>query len=131
LTRGRQALIGRVQGGRDPSDQRSAAGERFTSQSAQNAIDVRYNPFTVLTLDQLSPRVPIAPAGGALRLRAKEIRPEISPGLLRLKIVYEFVSRAVEFAGKSQTDFPYIISHFPFPIKLTMQTLNKRVTSDK
>ncbi|HEY3027152.1 MAG TPA: hypothetical protein VGJ55_13470 [Pyrinomonadaceae bacterium] len=89
--RGRQALIGRVR----VEEVRLTNVPPLVSGSllslAQSAIDVRYNPFTILTLDQLSARVPIAPAGGALRLRAKEIRPEISPGLLHLKIVYEFV----------------------------------------
>ncbi len=90
--RGRQALIGRVR----VEEVRLTNVPPLVSGSllslAQSAIDARYNPFTILTLDQLSARVPIAPAGGALRLRAKEIHPEVSPGLLHLKIVYEFVA---------------------------------------
>ena len=57
----------------------------------QGAVDRRYNPVALFTLDQLSTRVNIQPAGGALQLRAKEIRPEITPSALTLHIKYEFV----------------------------------------
>jgi hypothetical protein len=58
----------------------------------QAAIDKRINPLELLRLDQLTTRVPIAPAGGALRMRAKEVRPEVVPGAIQLHIVYEFVA---------------------------------------
>jgi len=90
--RGRQALIGRVRVEEVHLTNVPSMVSGSLLSLAQSAIDARYNPFMILTLDQLSPRVPIAPAGGAIRLRAKEIRPEISPGLLRLKIVYEFAA---------------------------------------
>ncbi len=57
----------------------------------QTAIDRRYNPVDLFTLEQLSTRVNIQPAKGALQLRAKEIRPEITPSGLTLHIMYEFV----------------------------------------
>jgi hypothetical protein len=57
----------------------------------QTAIDRRYNPVDLFTLDQLSTRVNIQPAGGALQLRATQVRPEITPGGLTLHITYEFV----------------------------------------
>jgi hypothetical protein len=57
----------------------------------QGTVDSRYNPVALLTLDQLSTRVNIQPAGGALQLRAKEIRSEITPSSLTLHITYEFV----------------------------------------
>ena len=57
----------------------------------QTAIDQRYNPVNLFTLEQLSTRVNIQPAKGALQLRAKEIRPEITPSALMLHITYEFV----------------------------------------
>ncbi|HYX27952.1 MAG TPA: hypothetical protein VE863_05250 [Pyrinomonadaceae bacterium] len=57
----------------------------------QNMIDARYNPVEVFTLEKLSTRVDIQPAGGALQLRAKEVRTEISPSALTLYIIYEFV----------------------------------------
>jgi len=57
----------------------------------QTAIDSRINPVKILRPDQLSSVVPIAPSGGSLRLRAKEVIPEIVPGSLRLRILYEFL----------------------------------------
>ena len=57
----------------------------------QTAIDRRYNPVDLFTLEQLSTRVNIQPAKGALQLRAREIRPEITPSGLTLHIMYEFV----------------------------------------
>ncbi|MEA2204796.1 MAG: hypothetical protein QOE77_1572 [Blastocatellia bacterium] len=89
--RGRQALVGRI---RLENVHLTNVPELISGQLlglAQTAIDNRYNPFTVVTLEQMSTRVPIAPAGGALRFHAKEIRPEITPGLLTLHLVYEFV----------------------------------------
>lgn len=56
----------------------------------QSSIDRRINPVEILQAAQLSARIPIATAGGALRLMAKEIRPEVVPGALRLHITYEF-----------------------------------------
>ena len=57
----------------------------------QAAIDKKINPIEILHLDQLSARVPVAASGGALRLRAKEVRPEIVSGVLHLHVTYEFV----------------------------------------
>jgi hypothetical protein len=57
----------------------------------QAAIDSRINPVKLLRPEQLSSVVPIAPAGGSLRLRARDVRPEILPGLLNLHITYEFL----------------------------------------
>ena len=56
----------------------------------QNSIDRRINPVEILQAAQISPRVSIAVSGGALRLRATEIRPEVVPGALSLHIFYEF-----------------------------------------
>lgn len=57
----------------------------------QAAIDSRINPLKLLRPEQLSSVVPVAPAGGSLRFRAREVRPEISPGNLQLHITYEFL----------------------------------------
>ena len=60
-------------------------------QMVQNAIDQRINPIEILQANQLTTRLPISASGGALRLRAKDLRPEIIPGAIRLHIIYEFV----------------------------------------
>jgi hypothetical protein len=57
----------------------------------QSAIDNRYNPIELFTLEQLSTRADIKPAGGALRLEATDVRPEVTPTELTLHITYRFV----------------------------------------
>lgn len=57
----------------------------------QSAIDARINPLKILRPEQLSSVVPIAPSGGSLRLRAREVKPEIVPGLVHLHLIYEFL----------------------------------------
>ena len=57
----------------------------------QTTIDRRYNPVELFTLEQLSTRVNIQPAGGALRLEATDVQPEITPAGLALHISYRFV----------------------------------------
>ncbi|MGA9997223.1 MAG: hypothetical protein WBP93_17525 [Pyrinomonadaceae bacterium] len=56
----------------------------------QDALDKRINPIQILPASQLTARVPVAAAGGAITLRAREVRPQIEPGVLHLHIVYEF-----------------------------------------
>lgn len=56
----------------------------------QNSLDSRINPIEILQAAQLSTRIPVTGTGGALRLRATEIRPEVVPGALSLHIFYEF-----------------------------------------
>jgi len=57
----------------------------------QSAIDARINPLKILRPEQLSSVLPIAPSGGVLRLRAREVKPEIVPGLVHLHLTYEFL----------------------------------------
>ena len=57
----------------------------------QNTIDRSYNPVELITLEQLSTRVNIQPAGGSLRLEATNVQPEITPTGLALHISYRFV----------------------------------------
>lgn len=57
----------------------------------QSAIDARINPLKILRPEQLSSVVPIAPSGGSLLLRAREVKPEIAPGLVHLHLTYEFL----------------------------------------
>ena len=57
----------------------------------QGTIDRRYNPIELFTLEQLSTRANVQPAGGALRLEATEVRTEITPAAIALHISYRFV----------------------------------------
>lgn len=56
----------------------------------QDSIDRRINPIEILQAAQISTRIPITGSGGALRMRATEIRPQVVPGALSLHIYYEF-----------------------------------------
>lgn len=59
----------------------------------QDSLDERVNPVEILRAEQVSAQLPLRrlATGGTLRLRAREMRHEIQPGELRLRIVYEFV----------------------------------------
>ena len=88
----RRALVARFQLREIHLDNTPAVLNGPLLNMVQTAIDRRYNPVDLFTLDQLSTRVNIQPAGGVLQLRATEIRPEITPTALMLHIFYEFVS---------------------------------------
>ncbi len=57
----------------------------------QGTIDRKYNPVELFTLEKLSTRVDIQPAGGALRLEATDVRVEVAPNIVTLHIFYRFV----------------------------------------
>ena len=59
----------------------------------QDTLDARVNPVEILRAEQLSARLPMSKtgSGASLRLRAREVRHEVLPNELRLRIVYEFV----------------------------------------
>ncbi|MDQ3907320.1 MAG: hypothetical protein M3268_03140 [Acidobacteriota bacterium] len=59
----------------------------------QDALDARVNPVEILRAEQVSADLPMRKlsSGGALRLRAREVRHEIVGTELRLHVVYEFV----------------------------------------
>ncbi len=57
----------------------------------QSVLDQQINPLQILRVEQVSGVVPVEPAGGSLRLRAKEITPTVSTGVLHLRISYEFL----------------------------------------
>jgi len=88
---GRQALVARFQLRDIHLNNTPAMLNGPLLSMVQSNIDKRYNPLELFTLEKLSTRIDIPPAGGALQLKAKEIRPEITPSALTLHIVYEFV----------------------------------------
>jgi len=89
--RSRQALLARVQVQDIHLTNVPALASGSLVNIVQSAIDKRINPLELLRLDQMSARVPVSPANGALRLRAKEMRSEIVPGYLHLLVTYEFL----------------------------------------
>lgn len=56
----------------------------------QESIDKRVNPVEILRAEQLAARLPLT-QGNTLRLRARELRHDISGKELRLRIFYEIV----------------------------------------
>src|SRR5438105_2142731 len=82
--RSRQAMLAHVQVDDVHLTNLPKVANGSIARLVQSAIDSRINPIELLKLDQLSTRVAIAPASGALRLRAKAVRPEILPGSLQL-----------------------------------------------
>jgi hypothetical protein len=58
----------------------------------QDAINERVNPVQILRAEQLGARLPVTPDSN-LRLRAREIRHEVSGKELRLRIAYEIVQQ--------------------------------------
>jgi len=87
--RSRQALIARVQVQDIHLTNAPALAGGSLVKIVQSAIDKRINPLELVKLDQLSARVPVTPANGTLRLRAKDVRPEITPGSLQIHVTYE------------------------------------------
>ena len=57
----------------------------------QGTLDQRINPIAILTAEQLSAQVPVKAAGGAIRMKAKEVIPEVREKELWLRVTYEFV----------------------------------------
>ncbi|MCU1265539.1 MAG: hypothetical protein JWM21_1857 [Acidobacteria bacterium] len=89
--RARQVLLARVQVQDIHLTNVPALASGSLVKIVQSAIDARINPLELLKLDQLSARLPVAPAKGALRLRAKDVRTEIVPGSLQVHVAYEFL----------------------------------------
>ncbi len=56
----------------------------------QKKLDEKINPIELLKAEQVSATLPIK-SSGSLKLRAKEVRPEIAQGSLHIHIFYEIV----------------------------------------
>lgn len=91
--RQRQALAARVEVRRVNLRGVPALISDGVTSLVQNALDQRVNPIEILKAEQVSAQLPLRrfQTGGSLRLRAREVRHEVAPGELRLRIVYEFV----------------------------------------
>jgi hypothetical protein len=87
----RQVLAGRVRVNEVHLSGVPSLGSGLITSYVQNSLDRKINPVEILRAEQLSALIPVKPAGGSLRLRAREVRPEVVPGELRLRIAYEFV----------------------------------------
>ncbi len=82
-------------------------------QLVQSAIDSRINPLKILRPEQLSSVVPIAPAGGSLRLRAREVKPEIVPGFSSPADHLRISSGEVDEGSRASHPHPSISKRIP------------------
>lgn len=89
----RQALAARVEVRRVSLRGLPALLSDGVTSLVQKALDERVNPVEILRAEQVSAQLPLRrfQTGGSLRLRAREVRHEVAPAELRLRIVYEFV----------------------------------------
>jgi hypothetical protein len=86
---GRQALLARVKVENVHLNGAGGLGGGLIAKLLQSSVDKKINPTEVLNVEKLSFLFPLETMGGNLRLRATEMRPEILPGELRVRIFYE------------------------------------------
>jgi hypothetical protein len=60
------------------------------SRLVQSAIDKKINPVEILQIDKLSFLVPIQNANGSLKMKAVNVRSEITNRVLNVNVTYEF-----------------------------------------
>ena len=89
--RNSQKLVGRVRVLNVSLNGTGGIGSSLLAKLVQNSIDKKINPIEILQTDKLSFVVPIQNAGGALRMKAVNVRHEIANGVLNVYIAYEFV----------------------------------------
>ena len=85
----RQALLARVKVLNVNLNGVSGLGGGLIAKLLQSSVDKKINPTEILNVEKLSFLFPMESMGGNLRLRATEMRPEISPGELKIRIFYE------------------------------------------
>ena len=89
--RNSQKLVGRVRVLNVSLNGTGGIGSSLLAKLVQSSIDKKINPIEILQTDKLSFVVPIQNAGGALRMKAVNVRHEIANGVLNVYIAYEFV----------------------------------------
>ena len=88
--RNSQKLVGRVRVLNVSLNGTGGIGSSLLAKLVQSSIDKKINPIEILQTDKLSFVVPIQNAGGALRMKAVNVRHEIANGVLNVYIAYEF-----------------------------------------
>jgi hypothetical protein len=86
---GRQALLARVKVESVHLNGAGGLGGGLIAKLLQSSVDKKINPTEILNVEKISFLFPLESMGGNLRLRATEMRPEILPGELRVRIFYE------------------------------------------
>ena len=83
-------LIGRVRVLNVNLNGSGGIGGTLIARLIQSSIDKKLNPIEILSIDKLSFGVPIRKSGN-LRMKALRVRPEVSNGLLNIRVDYEFL----------------------------------------
>jgi hypothetical protein len=86
----RQTLFGRAKVLNVNLSGTGGVGSSLVTRLVQSAIDKRINPIQILQTDKISFVVPIQNSG-SLRMKAVGIRPEITNGVLNIRVAYEFL----------------------------------------
>lgn len=87
--RDKQALMARVKVNNINLNGVSGLGSSMLAKLMQNTVDKKVNPTAILTADKLSFVFPLESMGGNLKVRATDMRPEVSPGELRVRVFFE------------------------------------------
>ncbi len=87
--RDKQALLARVKVVNVNLNGVTGLASGVLSRLMQSSIDKKVNPTTILNTEKLSFIFPLESMGGNLQMKATEIRPEVAPGELKIKIFYE------------------------------------------
>ena len=85
-----QKLLGRVRVVDVNLNGTGGVGGTMIARLIQTSIDKRLNPIEIVSLDKVSFGFPMQ-RSGSLRMKALRIRPEVSNGLLNIRVDYEFL----------------------------------------
>jgi hypothetical protein len=86
---GKQALLARVKIVDVNLNGVTGLGSGVLARMIQSSVDKKVNPTEILNAEKLSFIFPLESMGGNLRLRATGMQPEVTPGELKIKILYE------------------------------------------
>ena len=85
----KQALVGHAQIANVQLSGTNGIGSSLVTKLVQSSIDKKMNPIQILPLEKVSFTVPVQNSGN-VKMKAVEVRPEISGNALNVHIVYEF-----------------------------------------
>ncbi len=86
----KQALIGRARVLNVNLSGAGGIGGGFLARMVQSSIDKKINPIQILAMDKISFIVPIQNSG-SLKMKAVNIKHEVTNGALNVRIAYEFL----------------------------------------
>jgi hypothetical protein len=86
---GKQSLLARVKVVNVNLNGVTGLGSGVLARLLQSSIDKKINPANILNAEKLSFILPLESQGGNLKLHATDMRPEVLPGELKIKIFYE------------------------------------------